>query len=77
MKGALLTAEQVAQRIGSVSQAWVRRNVPYKVQLGHSTVRWFEEDVERWLEELRPSQAVPVHPKFAFIRKRDPGKEAV
>jgi predicted DNA-binding transcriptional regulator AlpA len=40
-------------KIGNVSPAWVRRNVPHKVTLGHSTVRWFEADVVAWLEMRR------------------------
>ena len=36
-----------------VSAAWVRRHVPHKLELGHSTVRWFEADVRAWLEARR------------------------
>jgi len=54
-RGRLLTASQVAEEIfsGTVSAAWVRRRVPFKVVLGHSTVRWFERDVHSWLIERR------------------------
>jgi predicted DNA-binding transcriptional regulator AlpA len=52
-RGRLLTPAQVAEMIGSVSEAWVRRNVPHKVRLGHSTVRWWEDDIRRWLETCR------------------------
>jgi predicted DNA-binding transcriptional regulator AlpA len=52
-RGRLLTAEEVAEIIGGVSPTWVRRNVPHKLVLGHSTVRWFEADVRAWLEERR------------------------
>ena len=52
-RGSLITSREVADIIGGVSEAWVRRTVPNKVTLGHSTVRWFEEDVRRWLEESR------------------------
>ena len=52
-RGRLLTPAEVAELIGGVSPAWVRRNVPYKVPLGHSTVRWFEDDVLSWLESRR------------------------
>lgn len=40
-RGRLLTAAQVAELLfsGTVSTAWVRRNVPHKLVLGHSTVR--------------------------------------
>ena len=52
-RGHLLTAAQVADLVGDVSAAWVRRNVPHKLQLGHSTVRWYESDVRDWLEARR------------------------
>jgi predicted DNA-binding transcriptional regulator AlpA len=52
-RGPLLDPEQVADLIGGVSASWVRRNVPFKLTLGHSTVRWFEHDIHRWLEERR------------------------
>ena len=54
-RGRLVTATQLAQSVfgGTVSAAWVRRNVPFKVVLGHSTVRWFENDVTRWVVGLR------------------------
>jgi len=48
-RGPLLTAEQVAARLGGVSPAWVRRAVPGKLALGHRTVRWYEGDVLRWI----------------------------
>ena len=56
-RGRLLTATQVAAELlgGTVSPAWVRRHVPDKVVLGHSTVRWFEADVRAWVEGLRTS----------------------
>lgn len=52
-RGRLMTPEQVADLVGGVSPAWVRRNVPHKVRLGHSTVRWYELDVQGWLERCR------------------------
>jgi len=55
-RGRLLDAGQVAELIGGskpVSEAWVKRTVPAKVRLGHSTVRWYELDVLAWLEERR------------------------
>lgn len=54
-RGPLLTAAQVAAHIFSntVSIAWVRRQVPHKIRLGHSTVRWFEQDVREWLDRQR------------------------
>ena len=54
-RGRLLTAQQVAELVGAVSPAWVRRNMPHKLQLGHSTVRWYEQDVRAWLEARRTS----------------------
>ena len=54
-RGPLLTPGQVAEMIGGLSPAWVRRNVPHKVTLGHSTVRWFEADVQSWVEGQRES----------------------
>ncbi len=54
-RGHLLTATQVATEVfnGTVSAAWVRRQVPHKIVLGHSTVRWFEYDVRAWIETQR------------------------
>lgn len=52
-RGRLLTAQQVAALIGGVSPTWVRRNLPHKVVMGHSTLRWFELDVRTWLERQR------------------------
>lgn len=50
-----MTAEQVAEFIGAVSTAWVRRYVPGKLVLGHRTVRWYRDEVERWLATTRQS----------------------
>lgn len=49
----LLTPEQVAELLGGVTTAWVRRNVPFKVMLGHCTPRWYRGDVLRWVETRR------------------------
>lgn len=56
-RGRLLTGDQVAAELfnGTVSAAWVRRNVPHKVVLGHSTVRWYAGDVQVWINTLRVS----------------------
>ena len=56
-RGGLLTATQIAAELfnDSVSAAWVRRNVPHKVILGHSTVRWYAGDVQAWIHTLRAS----------------------
>ncbi len=56
-RGRLLTAAQVAAELfnGTMSATWVRRNVPHKVVLGHSTVRWYAGDVQAWINTLRAS----------------------
>ena len=56
-RGRLLTAAQVAAELlgGTVSPGWVREHVPYKLTLGHSTVRWYAADVRAWLEARRAS----------------------
>jgi hypothetical protein len=61
-RGRLLTAAQVAAELfnQTVSPTWVRRNVPFKIVLGHSTVRWYEVDVRTWLAERRTCS--PDHP---------------
>jgi predicted DNA-binding transcriptional regulator AlpA len=51
--GRLLDAHQVAESIGGVSADWVRRNVPGKISLGHSTKRWYEAELRRWIESRR------------------------
>ena len=38
---------------GAVSPSWVRRNVPGKVKLGHSTCGWFRSDVEAFMESRK------------------------
>ena len=50
-RGRLLNAAQVAEVVfnKTVSTAWVRRMVPGKIVLGHSTVRWYELDVLAWV----------------------------
>lgn len=49
-RGPLLTPEGVADLIGGVTEAWVRRNVPGKLRLGQRTVRWYRQDVLDWIE---------------------------
>lgn len=58
-RGPLMTAEQVAEVCfsGSVKPKWVRENVPHKVRLGHSTVRWYRDDVLAYIESQRESAA--------------------
>lgn len=52
-RGQLLTPAEVAELVGGVSEAWVRKYVPHRVALGHRTVRWYEADVRAWLESRR------------------------
>ena len=49
----LLSAEQVADLIGGVTPAWVRKNVPHKLSLGYNTKRWYRHDVEEWIGNNR------------------------
>jgi predicted DNA-binding transcriptional regulator AlpA len=59
-RGPLLTPQAVADLIGGVSEAWVRRNVPGKLRLGQRTVRWYRQDVLDWIEtRLVTSMEVP------------------
>ena len=52
-RGRLMNAKQVAAELfnGQVSAAWVRRNLPGKIVLGHSTVVWREYDVRDWITQ--------------------------
>lgn len=54
-RGRLMDSEEVAEEIlgGARTERWVRRNVPHKMRLGYSTVRWWEADVMKWLDSLR------------------------
>ena len=54
-RGRLLTATQVAAELlgGTVSPAWVRRTIPGKLRLGQRTVRWYRDDVLRWIAGRR------------------------
>lgn len=56
-RGPLLTAAQVAAGpfSGTVSATWVRRNLPdiLKVRLGHSTLRFYANDVLDWIAQQR------------------------
>ena len=53
--GRLLSATEVATELlqGAVSAAWVRRTVPHKIRLGHSTVVWRESDVLNFIASQR------------------------
>ena len=59
-RGRLLNAKQVAQVIfgGHVSPEWVRRNVPGKLDFGHSTKLWWELDVYEYAESRREDDAL-------------------
>jgi len=54
-RGRMMDAQAVATELfdGTVSETWVRKNVPGRVKLSHRTVRWFRDDVVRWLEQRR------------------------
>ena len=54
-RGRLMTAREIAQDIfrDHKSAEWVRRNLPNKVVLGHSTVMWYEADVWEFIESRR------------------------
>lgn len=54
-RGKVLDAREVSRDVlrGKRSASWVRRNVPGKIRLGHSTVVWYEYDVLRWMEAQR------------------------
>ena len=58
-RGPLMSAEEVADVCfsGTVRPKWVRENVPHKIQLGHSTVRWYRDDVLAYIESRRESAA--------------------
>lgn len=51
----LLKAQEVATELfhDAVSAAWVRRTVPHKIRLGHSTVVWWEYDVLDFIASQR------------------------
>jgi hypothetical protein len=54
-RGRLMSSDQVAEEKfgGHVTAQWVRRNVRPKVRLGHSTVLFYELDVDLWIEQRR------------------------
>lgn len=56
-RGPLLTAEAVAALVQGVSPAWVRRTVPGKLRLGQRTVRWYRDDVLRWIAQQQVGAA--------------------
>lgn len=54
-RGPMLDARTIAADLfaGTVTEAWVRANVPGRVKLSHRTIRWYRADVERWIQERR------------------------
>jgi hypothetical protein len=50
-----MTAKMIVEEFfhGEVSESWVRRNVPGKLDLGHRTKLWYSTDVQVWLESKR------------------------
>ena len=60
-RGRLMTAQEVSHEIfqGKCSPEWVRRTVPRKIRLGHSTVRWWESDVIEYIESSKDRSPRP------------------
>lgn len=54
-RGPMIDARTIAADLfgGTVSEAWVRANVPGRVKLSHRTIRWYRGDVERWINDQR------------------------
>ena len=54
-RGPMVDARTIAADLfgGTVSEAWVRANVPGRVKLSHRTIRWYRTDVEQWIASLR------------------------
>ena len=48
-RGRLLDTRQVAGMVNR-SAEWCRKNIPHKLTLGPSTVRWWERDVTEWID---------------------------
>ena len=51
-RGRFMDAKEVAQEIfgGKRGAEWVKRTVPKKKRLAHSTVGWWEYDVLDWID---------------------------
>lgn len=57
-QGRLLTADEVAERLGgAVTPRWVRAHVRPRVELHQKAVRWWEADVDAWLAARRTGRA--------------------
>ncbi len=54
-KGRLLTAAEISTEVFRKHKTaeWIRRNVPKKIQLGHSSVMWYEADVWEFIESRK------------------------
>lgn len=50
-----MRADAIARELfaGEVSSAWVLRHAPHRLKLGHSTVLFYRQDIEQWIESLR------------------------
>lgn len=57
-RGRLLTAEEVAARLGgAVTPRWVRTHVRPRIELHQKALRWYETDVDAWLAGCRQGAA--------------------
>ena len=54
-RGRVMNAQQVAHEVFDdlVSPEWVRRNLPNKITMGHSTVWWHEFDVIEYIHSCK------------------------
>lgn len=58
-RGRLVDASQIVDMIEGdppVSEEWVCRNVPGKIDLGHRTKRWYEDEVWHWIASRRDEE---------------------
>jgi predicted DNA-binding transcriptional regulator AlpA len=58
-RGRLMDARSVAAELfdGTVTEKWVREHVPGRIKLSHRTIRWYRDDVLRWIDERRDARA--------------------
>lgn len=58
-RGQMMDAREIARDLffGKVSARWVRDNVPGKMRFGQSTVLWYREDVEAFIDRTREGVA--------------------
>ena len=56
----LMTASEIAEEVfrNHKSPEWVRRNLPGKIAIGHSTVMWFEDEAWEWVNSRREGHVV-------------------